>query len=153
MKILLVACLVAVCSAAPPVPNIPQVFCGSGEYFIRSEGTQFGKCKTRYSIIPSRSILAACVLHRLLSEIAVSFTSSLLFHSIVNQSFHSFTVLMCFDYVNQMEVGINMNEQVNLTTESLLRYDPKTSHIITYIITGYAIVRISVSLHVCIQWS
>ena len=36
MKLLLVACLVAVCNAAPPVPNIPQVFCGSGEYRFKS---------------------------------------------------------------------------------------------------------------------
>ena len=34
MKILLVACLVAVCSATPPVPNIPQTFCGSGESIV-----------------------------------------------------------------------------------------------------------------------
>ncbi len=47
MKLLLVACLVAVCSAIPPVPNIPQVFCGSGEYRYNHNNIikKSGKCK------------------------------------------------------------------------------------------------------------
>ena len=47
MKILLVACLVAVCSAAPPVPNIPQTFCGSGENQIFYNGSADIKSKCK----------------------------------------------------------------------------------------------------------
>ena len=51
---------------------------------------------------------------------------------------HSCTVLMCRDYVSQKEMEMGMYEQANLTIESLLRYDSKTSHM-AYYIRGYAI--------------
>ena len=45
MKLLLLACLVAVCSAAPPVPKVAETFCADGEIeFHGSERTLFGKC-------------------------------------------------------------------------------------------------------------
>ena len=55
MKLLLVACLVAVCSAAPPVPNIAQAFCGSGDYKsgdYKSGDSKFGKCIKEKYILP-----------------------------------------------------------------------------------------------------
>ena len=51
-QLLLVACLAAVCSAAPPVPNIAQAFCGSGD-------SNFGKCKRNINVRERYS--AACV--------------------------------------------------------------------------------------------
>lgn len=49
MKLLVLACLVAVCAAgkAPPsAPKIPETFSASGEIeFHQAEKTEFGKCK------------------------------------------------------------------------------------------------------------
>ena len=47
MKLLIVACLIAVCAAqAPPVPMIAESFCGTGEIeFHQAEQTLFGKCE------------------------------------------------------------------------------------------------------------
>ena len=47
MKLLIVACLIAVCTAQmPPVPMIADSFCGSGEIeFHQPEVTLFGKCE------------------------------------------------------------------------------------------------------------
>ncbi len=48
MKLLLLACLVAVCSAAPSVPEVAETFCADGEIeFHTSERTLIGKCDTR----------------------------------------------------------------------------------------------------------
>lgn len=49
MKLLIIACLVAVCAATvliPPVPVVPESFCMKGEIeFHRAEKTDFGNCK------------------------------------------------------------------------------------------------------------
>ena len=64
MKLLLVACLVAVCSAAPPVPVVAPAFCASGEiYFHDSEDTKFGKCNLREITINYLPTTHVYVLH------------------------------------------------------------------------------------------
>lgn len=50
MKLLLItiACLVAVCSAIPPVPMIPETFSSSGEVeFHEAKQTRMGRCKKK----------------------------------------------------------------------------------------------------------
>jgi len=46
MQLIVIALLVAVCSAIPPVPKIPETFCASGEVeYHAAESTEIGECK------------------------------------------------------------------------------------------------------------
>ncbi len=137
MKLLFLACMIAVCSAIPPVPNVAETFCGDGEIeFHETEVTAIGECKSYISNY--MFCIDSC--YEYLSATCIIICS--------------YTVMMCRDEVKQMEVQDAKYDDKDMHNrrQSLLRYDSTTSHMAYYIrgcMHARSIAQISALLSLC----